>query len=238
MKYFEMHDEVYENLSAKGKVSWDGLEKPEELLNHEINLELAKRIDHYFPKKAGVSAIDFGCGTGTASLYLAKLGFDVRGFDVSAKAIDMAKKNMKALKLNAEFKACDLTELDDLDAEFSVDSSLLHCLVDWGHRKRFFELCADTTFIHTMIKAEDMSLMTDREYLTFQDEILWSTGPDHWDMDWHEINGRKMFKHRRIRSEESFLKEVEENGFEVLEYYLKPQERSSYTFVGWIRRRK
>lgn len=125
-----------------------------------------------------------------------------------------------------------------LDADFTVHSSLLHCLVDWDHRKRFFELCADITFIHTMIEAEDMSEMTDRDCLTFQGGILWSTGPDRWDMDWHVIDGRKMFKHRRISSEVGFLKEVKENGFEILEYYLKPQKRSSYTMVGWIRRKK
>jgi len=46
-----------------------------------------------------------------------------------------------------------------------------------------------------------------------------------------------MFKHRRISTEEEFLQEIEENGFEMLEYYLKPQERSSHTLVGWIRRK-
>ncbi|PIP89044.1 MAG: hypothetical protein COW01_15780 [Bdellovibrionales bacterium CG12_big_fil_rev_8_21_14_0_65_38_15] len=238
MKYFEMHDEVYEKLSKSRKVSWDGIESPEKLFEHEVNIALSERIDYYFPEKEGVKAIDFGCGTGTASLYLAKLGFDVKGFDVSPKAIEMANQNKKELNLAAEFQACDLTELNNLDADFSVDSSLLHCLVDWEHRKKFFELCADITFIHTMIEADDMSEMTDRDYLTFQDGILWSAGPDRWDMDWHEIDGRRMFKHRRISSEKNFLQEVEENGFEMMEYYLKPQEKSSYTLVGWIRRKK
>jgi hypothetical protein len=36
----------------------------------------------------------------------------------------------------------------------------------------------------------------------------------------------------------NFLKEVEENSFEMMEYYLKPQEKSSYTLVGWIKRKK
>lgn len=238
MKYFDMHNEVYEKLSEDGKISWDGFEKPEELYNHEVNVALAERIDHYFPVKSGVRAIDLGCGTGTASLYLANLGFDVKGFDVSPKAVEIAIQNMNDLKLNVDFNACDLTELNNLEADFTVDSSLLHCLVDWEHRKRFFDLCADITFIHTMIEAQDMSEMTERDYLSFHDGILWSTGPDRWDMDWYEIDGRKMFKHRRICSEEIFLKEVEENGFEMMEYYLKTQERSSSTLVGWIRRKK
>jgi predicted RNA methylase len=238
MKYFEMHDEVYEGLAKNGKVSWDGGDSPEKLFNHEINIALAERIDHYFPQKEGKKAIDFGCGTGTAALYLSSLGFSLRGFDVSPKAIDMANQNKEALNLKAEFKACDLTELSGLEADLTVDSSLLHCLVDSDHRKKFFELCSDLTFIHTMIEAEDMSEMTDQDYLTFKDGVLWSTGPDRWDMDWHDIDGQKMFKHRRISSEKEFLQEVKDNGFEILEYYLKSQEKSSSTLVGWIKRKK
>ena len=173
-----MHDEVYENLAKNDKVSWDGIDSPKKLFDHEVNIALAERIDFYYPLKVGVKAIDFGCGTGTASLYLAKLGFDVKGFDVSPKAIEMANKNKEALNLKAEFSSCDFTELLDLEADLTVDSSLLHCLVDFEHRKKFFELCSDLTFIHTMIEADDMSEMTDRDYLTFKDGVLWSTGPD------------------------------------------------------------
>lgn len=232
-----MHDEVYKALSKKGKVSWDGAETPEKLLMQELNQDLAERLDHYFPEKTGLRAIDFGCGTGTAALYLAKLGFQVKGFDVSSKAIEMAKNNGKALGLEADFKACDLTQLEKMESDLTVDSNLLHCLVDWDHRRRFFELCSDLTFIHTMIAAPDMSEMTDREYLRLKDGILWSTGPDRWDMDWHDIEGRKMFKHRRISTEQEFLQEVGENGFEMLEYTIKPQEKSTSTLVGWIQRK-
>ena len=55
-----------------------------------------------------------------------------------------------------------------------------------------------------MIESDNMSDMTDRDYLAFKDGVLWSTGPDHWDMDWHDINGQKMFKHRRISSQKEF----------------------------------
>lgn len=237
MKYFEMHDEVYEKLALDGKVSWDGLKSPEQLLGHEINLAISERIDHYLPQKNLKKAIDFGCGTGTAALYLATLGFDVLGYDVSPKAIEIANQNKTKLNLNATFAVADLTELERVNADFSVDSSLLHCLVDIQHRKKFFSLCADLTFIHTMIESEDMSDLLSGDYLTLKDGILWSTGPDRWQMDWHDIDGRQMFKHRRISTLEDFLKEVESNGFEVLEYCLKPNERSSDTFVGWIKRK-
>ena len=232
-----MHDEVYEKLSKDGKVSWDGLDSVDLLLGHHIPVALAQKINHYFPIKKGLRAVDLGCGTGPAALYLAKLGFDVRGYDVSTKAIEMAIQNMHALKLNAHFEAKDLLQIKRTSADLTVDSSLLHCLVDDEHRRHFFNICSDITFIHTMIETSDMSEMTDRDYLTFKDEVLWSTGPERWDMDWHEINGKKMFKHRRILSEKNFLKEIEANGFEVMEYFLELNEKSSSTFIGWIKRR-
>ncbi len=236
MKYFDMHDEVYKKLSEEGKVSWDGFQKPEELFEHEVNIALAEKIDKYFPEKKGINAVDFGCGTGTAALYLASLGFNVQGYDVSPIAIEMANKNKEYLGLKANFEAKDLTTLTNVEADLTVDSSLLHCLVDEEHRNKFFALSSNLTFIHTMIESDDMSYMLDRDYLTLKDGILWSTGPDRWDMDWHIINGRKMFKHRRICKEDEFLNEVKNNGFKMLEYYLKPQERSTYTLVGWMKR--
>jgi len=56
MKYFEMHNVVYEKLSENGKVSWDGIDSPEKLFEHEINIELAKRIDDYFPEMSALQA--------------------------------------------------------------------------------------------------------------------------------------------------------------------------------------
>jgi len=232
-----MHDEVYERLAKKGKVSWDGIDSPEKLFDHDINISLAKRIDHYFPEKAGRRVVDLGCGTGTAALYLASLGFSIKGFDVSPNAIDMANKNKEALGLEAEFEACDLIELNHFEADLTIDSSLLHCLVDKEDRKKFFSLCSGLTFIHTMIESKDMSEITDRDYMTFQDGVLWSEGPKHWDMDWHDINGLKMFKHRRISSENGLLKEIEDNGFEMLEYFVKSQNKSASTLVGWMKRK-
>ncbi|MBT7553239.1 class I SAM-dependent methyltransferase [bacterium] len=44
--------------------------------------------------------LDVGCGTGNISLYLANIGFEVFGIDVSPKAVKLAQKSSKSLKLN------------------------------------------------------------------------------------------------------------------------------------------
>jgi 2-polyprenyl-3-methyl-5-hydroxy-6-metoxy-1,4-benzoquinol methylase len=48
---------------------------------------------------AGKKVLDVGCGVGTLCLYLAKQGADVTGIDVSSRAIKIAQKAQKALKL-------------------------------------------------------------------------------------------------------------------------------------------
>lgn len=236
MKYYEMHNHVYEKLAENGKVSWDGVTDPSELFNHDINLSLSKRIDKYFPTKSGKSVIDLGCGTGTASLYLARLGFEVYGVDISQKAIEIANENKKNLGLSAKFEVHDLTTLKKTSSDLVVDSSLLHCLVDDRDRKKFYNLCSNMAFIHTMIESDDMSSILDKEHFTLKDTILWSKGPEDWDMDWHTINGQKVFKHRKILSKESIFSEIKENGFEILEFDITPQEKNPSILTSWIKK--
>lgn len=160
----------------------------------------------------------------------------MQGFDVSPKAIQIANKNKAALNLNAHFEARDLNSLSNIHADLSVDSSLLHCLVDQDHRTHFYSLCSGLTFIHTMTESDDMSEVRDDAYFTLKDGVLWSTGPERWKMDWHEVDGRPMFKHRRILKERELIEEIKANGHQVLEYEVLPSEKSTNTFIGWIKK--
>ena len=48
-------------------------------------------------------ALDIGCGEGFYSLYLASLGFDVVGIDLSDRAVELARQNAKRAGLNVSF---------------------------------------------------------------------------------------------------------------------------------------
>lgn len=69
-------------------------------------------INKHISRRSNV--LDIGCGVGTLTFYVASLGNNVLGIDVSDKAIISAKITKKILKLNknVKFKAADFVELD------------------------------------------------------------------------------------------------------------------------------
>lgn len=52
--------------------------------------------------------LDLGCGSGTISFYLASKGYNVKGIDISKKAIKLCKASSLDIELkNIEFEVCD-----------------------------------------------------------------------------------------------------------------------------------
>jgi SAM-dependent methyltransferase len=54
--------------------------------------------------------LDFGCGTGRHTIYFAKKGFDVYGFDASEPAIERAREVLKNENLSADLRVWDMTK--------------------------------------------------------------------------------------------------------------------------------
>jgi 2-polyprenyl-3-methyl-5-hydroxy-6-metoxy-1,4-benzoquinol methylase len=63
-------------------------------------------------------ALDIACGEGFQSIYLAKKGFDVMGFDFSEKAISYAKDNAKKAGVNIKFILMDVSEIIKFSEKF------------------------------------------------------------------------------------------------------------------------
>jgi SAM-dependent methyltransferase len=53
--------------------------------------------------------LDFGSGTGRHTVYLAKMGFEVYGFDWSEAAVRLAKRELAKQGLSAELRVWDMT---------------------------------------------------------------------------------------------------------------------------------
>ncbi len=73
--------------------------------------------------------IDLGCGTGYYSIYLASVGFDVTGIDVSPTAIKIAQENAKKKGIKCNFFVADvLGNLNEVKGtfDFAYDWELLH----------------------------------------------------------------------------------------------------------------
>lgn len=73
-----------------------------------------------------VSVLDAACGTGQHAIALAKEGFDVSGADISAKMIDIARKNASAEQHDLHFKQAGFGQLTTIFGGESFDS--LICL--------------------------------------------------------------------------------------------------------------
>jgi SAM-dependent methyltransferase len=86
-------------------------------------------------------AIDMGCGAGNYAIYLASLGFDVLGVDISPSAIALAEAAAKKKGVTCRIVAADvlggLPEITET-FEFAYDWSLLHHVFPLS-RKRYAE---------------------------------------------------------------------------------------------------
>lgn len=60
----------------------------------------------------GATALDLGAGQGRNALWLAELGYDVTGLDLSSVAVDQARAAAAELGVDARFEAVDLAAWD------------------------------------------------------------------------------------------------------------------------------
>lgn len=77
-------------------------------------------------KAGGISGavLDPGCGAGEHTILLAKLGYDVRGVDFSAPAIEKARANAADQRVDARFEVADALQLTGGPYDTVVDSAL------------------------------------------------------------------------------------------------------------------
>lgn len=241
MKYYEMHELVYQDLESKDYISWDKDKEVKLLLSSSINKALEPGVEAYFPNTSAKRALDIGTGTGVVALNLAKKGFDSHGLDISETAIKLAKQNAKDLGIQASFKTGDLNLIEGSDQyDLIVDSSCLHCIVEEFERKRLLEklkrlLRKDGKFfVQTMVTSVDMSKMLNASHLFMKGEVLYSLGPDHWEMEWVNVDGKRAFPHRRIKSRKNLLLELEAAGLRELKTKVVKNDGHPDLFVGWF----
>jgi len=113
----EQMEKIYKSI-ALDKIPWN-IETPPDLLRTLVE---KNRI---LPCKA----IEFGCGTGNYLIYLAGKGFDATGVDISATAIEIAKRSASGKKVTCRFLVADvLGDMAEIQEtfEFAYDWELLH----------------------------------------------------------------------------------------------------------------
>jgi 2-polyprenyl-3-methyl-5-hydroxy-6-metoxy-1,4-benzoquinol methylase len=130
MNQVEM-DKIYRNIPPE-EIPWN-IETPPDAL-----VELVKS-----GKVKPCKTIDLGCGAGNYAIYLASIGFNVTGIDISPSAIKTAEENAKkrGAKCKCNFLVVDI--LGDLDEvkqtfDFTYDWQLLHNVFP-EKRKKYVE---------------------------------------------------------------------------------------------------
>jgi SAM-dependent methyltransferase len=75
-------------------------------------------------------ALELGCGTGTNSVWLAQLGFEVTGIDVARLAVEQAQNRAHAVGVKVHFVVADVLQLPELDGpfEFFFDRGCYHAV--------------------------------------------------------------------------------------------------------------
>jgi len=116
MSQVEM-DEIYRNVPLE-KIPWN-IETPPDVLVKLIESGKVKPCQ----------TIDLGCGAGNYALYLAGIGFEVTGIDISPWAIKIAKEHATRKGVRCLFLTADV--LDNLNKvqgtfDFAYDWEMLH----------------------------------------------------------------------------------------------------------------
>lgn len=121
---------LFFNFSYFRKPPWDTGISPPELLEH---------IATHPPGRA----LDLGCGTGTNVITLAKAGWQVTGVDFVRRAIQVARRKVRQVGVNADLRVGDVTRLDDLRGPFDLilDIGCYHGLSTPGKQAYRENLC-------------------------------------------------------------------------------------------------
>jgi 2-polyprenyl-3-methyl-5-hydroxy-6-metoxy-1,4-benzoquinol methylase len=224
MKYYEMHEIVYQRIKSEGHLSWDESSSFSAMWLHGTNSGLKKHLSEVGVSFQDLNVLDLGTGTGTSALYCAKEGAKCVGVEVSKTAIKIALVNAQTLGLDIEFIVGDILDLH-LNRKFNlvVDSTVLHCIVGKKDRQNFYEsakrhLSTDGyLFINTMISQGDMSSRFPKEHFHFEDEVLWSLGISEI-TERKMIDGKSYFAHRTLLTEQNQIEEFKTHGFEIVNH--------------------
>ena len=122
-------DDIYRKLSPE-QIPWNVEEPPDELV---------QLLDRGSVRPC--RAVEFGCGLGNYTRYLAGRGFDVTGVDISPTAVAYAGEQAGKKGVACRFIAADvLGDLKDVDGTFgfAFDWELLHHLFP-EQRKQYVE---------------------------------------------------------------------------------------------------
>ena len=122
------YEDRYKRVYAAGARFWETPIPTEELVNF---------LDEWKPIRGKV--VEFGCGEGRDSIFLARSGYDVTGIDIAPSAIDRARIWAREEDVEIDFRVGDATALSgipDNHFDLGVNIGCLQMFPDLGDRSR------------------------------------------------------------------------------------------------------
>lgn len=104
-----MHQEEDENSLLK----WDNRFRNEAcVLGTDPSRYLVEHLDLIMSHVPGTKALDIACGEGRNSIFLAKLGFQVTGLDISEAGLEKGRQWMEREGVTIDFRAANLEQFE------------------------------------------------------------------------------------------------------------------------------
>jgi len=124
--YWDREIEKFDRIYEKEK---NIIERFIDIFRKGVILERAE-IAYKFAKKLNTNStiIDLGCGTGRQAIKLAQMGFKVYGFDISERAIELARSHIKDKNINVVFESCDVVKKEYPQCELIIGLGLMDYL--------------------------------------------------------------------------------------------------------------
>ncbi len=138
--YYPEHLEGYKRVKAEGKTAWNEIHGAEGYDNFSSRAFLETVLPCLTFSTQIPTALEYGCGTGPSTCFLAERGFRVDAIDLVPLAIEMGKEisSQRGLSINFEVgDVCNLKE-DGKQYDLIVDSYCLQCIVFDDERQRVF----------------------------------------------------------------------------------------------------
>jgi 2-polyprenyl-3-methyl-5-hydroxy-6-metoxy-1,4-benzoquinol methylase len=135
--YWDMKAEQYQGLARS---NW-----PSNAYNRELHAYQMQAIDRILGDVSGLSVADVGCGTGRASLHLARRGARVHGFDFSPKALAVARQDAQRRQQQVVFSQANVMEppAPEHVGQFDIVLSLGCLTLACGDRAAFEQALAN-----------------------------------------------------------------------------------------------
>lgn len=104
---------MHQNEEDNSQLKWDTRFRKEAcVLGKDPSRYLVDHLDLIMSQVPGKKALDIACGEGRNSIFLAKLGFQVSGLDISTAGLEKGRQWMEREGVTIDFRAANLEQFE------------------------------------------------------------------------------------------------------------------------------